>query len=90
MLEVVIKTAAPNWCRNIYGNGVMVLKQIWLDKDGKVKALASLKSVDGCRDIVIRDHDCELAKAILGSGAMVVLAHVRKDGILWTLACTWD
>lgn len=90
MLKVVIKTATPNWCHKIHGNGVMILKQIWLDKEGKVKALASLKSMNGCRDVIIRDHECELAKTILGSGAMVVLAQVRKDGILWTLVCTWE
>jgi len=90
MLKVVIKTATPNWCRKIHGNGVMILKQIWLDKEGRVKALASLKSMNGCRDVIIRDHECELAKTILGSGAMVVLAQVRKDGILWTLVCTWE
>ncbi len=32
MLKVVIKTATPNWCHKIHGNGVMILKQIWLIK----------------------------------------------------------
>jgi predicted DNA binding protein len=89
MLKVIVKTETPPWCLiRKYTQASMFFKQIWLDKDRKVKALVIFKTPKGNETIVVRDHRCKLADAILNSGAIVVSAEVRRQDILWVLACT--
>ena len=88
MLRVVIKTEIPKDCRVERRSDVMTVKQVQTDTEGRVKALVAFEST---YDIIIRNyHECELAKALFSSGAIVLSAQVRKDEIFWTLACTWE
>ncbi len=64
-----------------------MFKQIWLDKEG-IKTLITFKTPDENKTHIIRNHKCVLAERILSSGAIVVSAIVRRDYIIWTLACT--
>ena len=88
MLRVVVKTETPEWCiaRSI-NQATIIFKQILLDGNS-IKAIVSFKTSKGNKTIVIRDHECPLARAILESGAIVVSAEVRRDYVVWVLACT--
>ncbi len=91
MLKVVIKTATPQWCMaKKLDNSKIIFKQIWYERDGKIKALVIYKSKKGNNVQIIRDHECHLARTILDSGAIVVSAEVTQDEITWVLACTKD
>ena len=90
MLRVVIKTEIPKECYIECHGDVMIIKRVQTDKDGRVKALVTFKPMN-MHDIIIRNyHECQLAKVLFGSGAIVLSAQVKKDEIFWTLACTWE
>ena len=88
MLRVVIRTETPEWCiAKSLNQATIIFKHIVLDGNC-IKAIVSFKTSKGNKTVVIRDHECSLARAILESGAIVVSAEVRKDYVVWVLACT--
>jgi len=90
MLKIVIKTEIPEECRKNRYSEFMTLKRVQTDIDGRVKALVAFESMDGYKYTIVKTHECKLAKALLGSGAIVLSAHVKRDEIFWTLVCTWE
>lgn len=40
--------------------------------------------------MVVREHECCLARAILESGAIIVSAVVNHDDVVWNIVCTAD
>lgn len=90
MLRVVIKTGVPRDCLLGHRSDVVTIKRFQTDMDGRVKVLVAFKPMDKY-DIIVRNYnECELARALFNSGAIVLSAQVRKDEILWTLVCTWE
>ena len=87
MLKVILKTDVPEWCK-FKNCKVIVFKQIWLDRDDRIKALLIFKSKREKSFRVIRNHECDLARAILNSGAIVSSAELRSNEIIWILVCT--
>ena len=90
MLKVVIKTRTPEWCLIRRKSSTIFFKQIWLDKNSGVCALISYKEGNRNHTMIIKNHSCPLAEAILNSGAIVVSAEVKLDEITWVLACTQE
>ena len=91
MFKVVIKTETPEWCLIKKHNfSTILFKQIWLDKKNDIKALINYKTKNKNVSVLIRNHRCPLAEAILSSGAIVVSAEVKLNEIIWILACTQD
>ena len=90
MLKVVIKTEVPKDCLKARYSEFMTLQRIQTDFDGRMKVLITFKSINRYRHTIIKNHRCKLVKALLDSGVLILYAQVRRDAIIWTLACTWD
>ena len=90
MLRVVIRTDVPEECKKSRYGDFITLRRIQSDPNGRIKALIAFKSKRKYEYTLIDAHECRLARALLDSGVIVLHAHVRKNDVLWTLACNWE
>ena len=90
MLRVVIRTDVPDECKKSRYGDFITLRRIQSDPNGRIKALIAFKSKRKYEYTLIDTHECKLARALLDSGVIVLHAHVRKNDVLWTLACNWE
>ncbi len=88
MLKVVMKTSLPGECAKVCKKS-MTIQRVQADLGGMIRAFVTLDNGSTYEHRIV-NHNCELAKAFLNSGAIVLHAQVKEGYAFWVLACMWD